>query len=142
MGSPVPPPLCYVADVMLSTILAISMGASLGALLRWLLGTGLNSLWPTLPLGTLAANLLGGLLIGVASEVLARYGGLAPEWRLAVITGFMGGLTTFSTFSLEVSTMIQNREIAIAGLEIGVHVIGSIALTVVGITIVQWLSNN
>lgn len=129
------------AIAMLNVIFAISLGASLGALLRWALGMALNSLWPTLPLGTLAANLIGGLLIGMASEVLARHSGLAPEWRLAVITGFMGGLTTFSTFSLEMSTMILNREMVSAALGISLHVIGSLALTILGITIVQSLSS-
>lgn len=124
---------------MLSAILAISIGASLGALLRWVLGMGLNSIWPTLPLGTLAANLIGGLLIGVASELLTRHSGLAPEFRFAVITGFMGGLTTFSTFSLEMSAMILNRELASAAMGISLHVMGSIALTILGITIVQAL---
>lgn len=134
--------LHYMAAAMLSAIFAISIGAALGALLRWVLGMGLNSLWPTLPLGTLAANLIGGLLIGVASVFFANHSGLAPEWRLAVITGFMGGLTTFSTFSLEVGTMIQSRELASAALEIGLHVIGSIALTILGIAIAQSLSGS
>jgi CrcB protein len=103
---------------------------------------GLNSLWPTLPLGTLAANLIGGLLVGLASEFFANHSGLAPEWRLAVITGFLGGLTTFSTFSLEVATMIQNRELASVTLEIGLHVVGSVALTILGIAIAQFLSSS
>lgn len=127
---------------MISTILAISLGASLGALLRWVLALSLNSAWPTLPLGTLVANLIGGLLIGLASEFFTRQGGLSPEWRFAIFTGFFGGLTTFSAFSLEVSTLIQNRELALAGLEIGLHVIGSIALTILGIFIVQSLYSN
>lgn len=125
---------------MPSAIIAIAAGAALGALLRWVLGMGLNSLWPTIPLGTLAANLLGGLLIGIASEFFRAYSGLAPEWRLFVITGFMGGLTTFSTFSLETSTLIQSRELASAALEIAVHVAGSISLTLLGIVLVQYLT--
>lgn len=125
-----------------TAIFAISIGAALGALLRWVLGLSLNSFWPTIPLGTLAANLIGGLLIGVASEFFRNHSGLSPEWRLAVITGFMGGLTTFSTFSLEVGSLIQSREIASAALEIGLHVVGSIGLTLLGIVIVQYLSHS
>ena len=125
---------------MASAIIGISIGAALGALLRWALGMSLNSLWPTIPLGTLAANLIGGLLIGVASEFFASHGGLSPVWRLFIITGFMGGLTTFSTFSLEVSTLLQQRELAFAALQIGIHVGGSIILTLAGIGLVQYLT--
>ncbi|MEO6984646.1 MAG: fluoride efflux transporter CrcB [Paralcaligenes sp.] len=121
----------------LTAIVAISIGAALGALLRWVLGLSLNHLWPTMPLGTLAANLIGGLLIGVAAEFFRNHGGLAPEWRLAIITGFMGGLTTFSTFSLEVVSQIQSRGLGSAALEIGLHVVGSIGLTLLGIILVQ-----
>ncbi len=83
---------------MLSAVLAISAGASLGALLRWGLGLWLNAWFPAIPPGTLAANLIGGYLIGVAMGVFAHHVALPPEWRLFVITGFLGGLTTFSTF--------------------------------------------
>jgi CrcB protein len=86
---------------MLYSILAISIGASAGAVSRWFLGLGLNALFPTIPLGTLAANLLGGYLIGLALTFFAGNPSLPPEWRLLVITGFLGGLTTFSTFSAE-----------------------------------------
>ena len=76
--------------------LAVFGGAGFGALLRWVLGSWLNPVWPLMPLGTVAANLLGGLAVGVASAYFAHNTALAPEWRLLVITGFMGGLTTFS----------------------------------------------
>ena len=92
---------------MLGSLLAISVGASLGAISRWLLGLGLNALFPLLPPGTLVANLLGGYLIGVAVAVFTAYPALSPEWRLLVITGFLGGLTTFSTFSAEVTNLLQ-----------------------------------
>ena len=82
-------------------VLAISGGAALGANARWLLGLWLNALFPALPLGTLAANLLGGWLIGLALGVFAWLPALAPEWRLFLVTGFLGALTTFSTFSAE-----------------------------------------
>ncbi|OWT66312.1 fluoride efflux transporter CrcB [Candidimonas nitroreducens] len=126
---------------MNAAIVVISIGAALGALLRWVLGISLNALWPTIPLGTLVANLVGGLLIGVANEFFRNHAGLPPEWRLAVITGFMGGLTTFSTFSLETATLIQGGEIGAAALEIGLHVVGSVALTLLGIFIVQYVAS-
>ncbi|HEX5486373.1 MAG TPA: fluoride efflux transporter CrcB, partial [Limnobacter sp.] len=87
---------------MIQSIFAICAGASLGAVLRWGLGNGLNHLFPTVPPGTLVANLLGGYLIGLAIAWFSHHAELAPEWRLLVITGFLGGLTTFSTFSAEV----------------------------------------
>src|SRR5690606_26092413 len=114
---------------MVQAVIAISTGAALGALLRWLLGNALNTLWALVPLGTLAANLLGGLLIGVADEFLMNRPDLAPEWRLAVITGFLGGLTTFSTFSLEIATSIEGRRIAAVIVETGLHLLGSVSLT-------------
>jgi fluoride exporter len=82
-----------------SPVLAISFGAAAGALLRWQLGVGMNSLLPNLPLGTLAANLIGGYIIGLAVAYFSQAPNIAPEWRLLIITGFCGGLTTFSTFS-------------------------------------------
>lgn len=125
---------------MMSAVIGISVGAALGALLRWGLGMGMNNIWPTIPLGTLAANLVGGLLIGLASEFFASHGGLPPAWRLSIITGFLGGLTTFSTFSLEVSTLLQQRALAFAALQISLHVVGSIVLVLAGIGLVQYLT--
>ncbi|MBF3723729.1 fluoride efflux transporter CrcB, partial [Burkholderia pseudomallei] len=89
---------------MFYSIVAIFVGAGFGALLRWFLSIGLNALLPEVPLGTLASNLIGGYLIGIAVVAFATRAGLPPEWRLFVITGFMGGLTTFSTYSVEVMT--------------------------------------
>jgi CrcB protein len=117
---------------MLNSILAICLGASLGALLRWLLGLSLNSLFPAIPLGTLTANLVGGYLIGVAVALFAAYPALAPEWRLLVITGFLGGLTTFSTFSAEVVSLLQEGRMFWAGLAISAHVLGSLLMTLLG----------
>lgn len=121
---------------MLPSILAISVGAAAGAILRWLLGTVLNSLFPTIPLGTLSANLAGGYLIGVAMTLFASLPGLAPEWRLLVITGFLGGLTTFSTFSAEVTILLQQGRFLWAGAAISAHVAGSLLMTLLGIATV------
>ncbi len=118
---------------MLASILAISAGASAGAVLRWLLGMSLNAMFPAIPPGTLAANLIGGYLIGVAMAVFADHPGLPPEWRLLVVTGFLGGLTTFSTFSAEVTTLIQQGRLLWACAAIGIHVAGSLALTLLGL---------
>ena len=105
---------------MMST-LAVFCGAGLGALLRWGLGTWLNPLLPLLPLGTVAANLFGGLLVGLASAFFTGHAGLPPEWRLLVITGFLGGLTTFSTFSAEVVALIGRQQYAWALAEASVQ---------------------
>jgi len=118
---------------MLNSILAISLGAAAGAVLRWLLGLSLNSLFPAIPLGTLTANLIGGYLIGVAVAVFAGHPGLAPEWRLLIITGFLGGLTTFSTFSAEVIALLQEGRLLWAGMAISAHVVGSLMMTILGI---------
>lgn len=117
---------------MLSAILAISLGAALGALSRWGLGVGLNHLLPALPLGTLVANLVGGYLIGLALALFAQLPQLPPEWRLFVITGFLGGLTTFSTFSAEVVHALQAGHTGWAAATVATHVLGSLALTLAG----------
>lgn len=124
---------------MLGPILAISAGAALGALLRWFLGTSLNMLLPALPPGTLAANLLGGYLIGIAVAFFAAHPSLPPEWRLFVITGFLGGLTTFSTFSAEVVSPLMAGRWAWAVGVVLTHVLGSVAMTLLGIgTVALW----
>lgn len=124
---------------MIGSILAISAGASLGAVSRWLLGNALNALFPTIPPGTLAANLLGGYLIGMAVSFFSQQAGLAPEWRLFVITGFLGGLTTFSTFSAEVTTLLQQGRMLWAVGAISIHVIGSLLMTLAGMATVALL---
>ena len=118
---------------------AVGGGAAVGAWMRWGLGAMLNPLFPTLPLGTLAANLIGGLLMGVAMEVVTRHTLLAPELRLLVTTGFLGGLTTFSTFSAEITTLLLRREWLWTTLGIAAHVVGSIVLTVAGILLARAL---
>ncbi|HET9112825.1 MAG TPA: fluoride efflux transporter CrcB [Burkholderiales bacterium] len=114
-------------------LVAVGTGAAFGAWLRWILGLWLNPLFPTLPLGTLAANLGGGYIIGLAMAFFAQQPGLSPEWRLLVITGFLGGLTTFSTFSAEVFTLLSRQQWHWGGLEILAHVAGSITMTGLGV---------
>ncbi len=118
--------------------IAVFIGAGSGALLRWLFGTALNPLFPTLPLGTLAANLLGGFLIGLTLAWSARHPGLPPEMRLFLITGFLGGLTTFSTFSAEIVSLLARRELLWGFIAIGAHLIGSLALTSIGLVVAHW----
>jgi|TARA_R100001143_G_scaffold35693_1_gene33287 fluoride exporter len=118
-------------------VVAVSAGAALGANARWLLGLWLNALFPALPLGTLAANLLGGWLIGLALGVFAWLPALAPEWRLFLVTGFLGALTTFSTFSAEMFEHLQSGRWAVALAGIAVHVAGSLAMTGLGFAMVS-----
>lgn len=125
--------------MMLSAFLAVGLGAAVGAWLRWGLGLWLNAFQPNLPLGTLAANLAGGYLIGLAIAFFAQHPGLSPEWRLFVITGFLGGLTTFSTFSAEVFTLFSRAQLAAALFAIAVHVTGSLAMTGLGVLTYKWI---
>jgi CrcB protein len=124
---------------MWKSVIAISIGASLGALLRWWFGAQLNSLFPTVPPGTLAANLVGGYLVGIAIAFFATYSAISPEWRLFVITGFCGGLTTFSTFSAEIVTLLQQGRSLWAIGAAAVHLTGSVLMTLAGIATVQWI---
>lgn len=127
---------------MFKLILSISMGASIGAVMRWQLGIKLNALYPQLPLGTLSANLLGGYIIGLAASYTAQHPNLSPEWRLLIMTGFCGGLTTFSTFSLEVVNLLQQGKFTWAMANISTHVLGSLLMTFLGFAtwqaIKQW----
>jgi len=120
----------------LVAILLVSGGASAGALLRWLLGLGLNALFPAIPPGTLAANLIGGYLVGVMLAFLSVPGTYGPELRLLLVTGFLGGLTTFSSFSGEVALLLQQGRVGLAGLGVAAHVIGSVTLTLAGMATV------
>jgi fluoride exporter len=129
-------------STLVYSILSIFIGAGLGALLRWVLSLGLNAIFPAIPLGTLASNLIGGYLIGVAAVFFSVKAGLPPEWRLFIITGFMGGLTTFSTFSAEVVTSLVQNQLGWALAEAGVHLFGSFALTALGMWMARiWLVN-
>ena len=119
---------------------AVGVGAALGAWLRWALGVGLNAAWPALPLGTLCSNLIGGYLIGVAVEIFSQQGSLPAELRLLIITGFLGGLTTFSTFSAEAVGLLLRSQYFSALILISTHLFGSIVLTILGIHSVRAFS--
>jgi fluoride exporter len=122
-----------------SGVAAVGIGAALGAWLRWGLGAAMNALVPALPMGTLAANLIGGYLVGVAVAIFEQYGGLAPELRLFVITGFLGGLTTYSTFSAESVSLLTTGRYGWALAHTLAHLLGSICMTVLGIASVRAL---
>ncbi len=116
-----------------SAFLAVALGAVLGAWARWGLATWLNPSNPGLPLGTLAANIGGGYLVGLAVAFFAANATMTPEWRLACITGFLGALTTFSTFSAESVELLMAGRYGAAALHSGAHLFGSIAATLLGI---------
>jgi len=122
-----------------SAVAAVGVGAAVGAWLRWALGAALNPVFPTLPLGTLAANLVGGYLIGLAVAFFADNASIPPEVRLLVITGFLGGLTTFSTFSAEAVTLLTRAQYGWGAALIFSHLAGSIAMTVLGIATFNWM---
>ena len=129
------------ASGLLSGGIGIAIGAALGALLRWRLGLWLNPVFPTIPLGTLAANLIGGLLIGIVIEYAAINAAFPPALRLAAVSGFLGGLTTFSTFSAETVNLLMRREYAWSFALVGAHLFGSLALTALGILAVRFIAS-
>jgi CrcB protein len=120
-----------------AVLLAVGAGAILGAWLRWALSYWLNPRLAQLPLGTLASNLVGGYLIGVAIAVFAIHPSVPPFWRLLIITGFLGGLTTFSTFSAESVVLLQGDQWRAAALHAAAHVGGSVLATLAGIATVR-----
>lgn len=124
----------------MSAVAAVATGAVLGAWLRWGLTAWLNPIVPSLPLGTLLANLGGGYLVGLAVALFNMNPALTPEWRLACITGFLGALTTFSTFSAESVQLLQSARYAAAFIHSGAHLVGSIAATLLGFATVRGLS--
>lgn len=125
--------------MILYSFIAIGLGAAIGSWMRWGLGLWLNSMLPELPLGTLLANLAGGYLIGVAVAFFMQQPGLSPEWRLFIITGFLGGLTTFSTFSAETVTLLTRGQYAWVAVIITTHLGGSLLMTLLGIQTFKWM---
>jgi CrcB protein len=121
----------------LASFLAVGFGAFAGAVARWLLGLALNPILPALPLGTLAANLVGALVMGMALGAFAHYETLPVAWRLAITTGFLGGLTTFSTFSGETVTLMLRQQYAWTTAIIAAHLVGSLVLTLAGIGLMR-----
>lgn len=121
----------------LGGFLAVGIGAALGAWLRWIFGIVLNPLFANLLLGTLAANLVGGYLIGVAVEYFTHRDSLSPELRLFVIVGFLGGLTTFSSFSAEAVELLSDRDFLWSFVLVAAHLLGSLAMTFLGILTVR-----
>lgn len=119
---------------------AVGIGAALGAWTRWGQATALNHVVPAMPLGTLIANLAGGFLIGAAFEWFVQHAALPAEYRLFFITGFLGSLTTFSAFSLEAVMLLQEARYGWAMLLIGSHLIGSLAMTLLGFAVVRALT--
>lgn len=124
---------------MWRSFIAVSLGGVLGCLLRWGLAIFLNSYFPAIPPGTLAANLIGCYIIGMAIAFFTVSPAFAPEWRLFVTTGFCGGLTTFSTFSAEIVLLLQSGRPLWALAGVGAHLIGSLLMTFAGVATVVWL---
>ena len=124
---------------MIKSLIAIAVGGSAGSILRWLLSLRLNALFPALPPGTLTVNLIGGFIIGAAMAFFLRNPELDPAWKLLIITGFCGGLTTFSTFSLEIVTMMQSGNYLWAMTSAFTHVLGSLLMTFAGFWLVSLL---
>lgn len=125
----------------LTAFLSVGLGASIGAWLRWLLSIGLNAVFPLLPLGTLIANMFGGYLMGLAMGFITLGGMVSPELRLLVITGFLGGLTTFSTFSAESVSLISRGDYGWASLHLLSHLLGSLLMTGLGLLTVELLKS-
>ena len=119
--------------------LAVGVGAALGAWARWGLGVLLNPVFPTIPLGTLAANMTGGLLIGLTMGALSHFEALAPEIRLLVTTGFLGALTTYSTFSAETVSLMLRQQWGWATTLIFAHLAGSLLMTIVGVGVARFV---
>ena len=129
------------ATSMYKSIIAVSFGAMLGALLRWGASLALNELWSTIPLGTLLVNVAGSFCIGFGLRFFETLPGIAPEWKLFVCTGFLGALTTFSTFSAEIGILIQQQRLLMAFGGVLLHVAGSLTAFFLGIWLFQALSS-
>lgn len=124
---------------MWKPILAVALGSAAGGVLRWGLSQRLNSLFIQLPPGTLLSNLIAGYIVGLAVAWLTQAPGLSVEWRLLIITGFCGGLSTFSTFSVEIVALLQRGQYGMALGGVALHLFGSLAMTAAGIATVLWV---
>ncbi|RLM27867.1 fluoride ion transporter CrcB [Brenneria alni] len=125
---------------MLSTLLVVFIGGGIGSVARWQLGIRFNGANPTMPVGTLLANLIGAFIIGGALAYFLRHPHLDQHWKTLITTGLCGGLTTFSTFSAEVVMLLQTGHLAAAGLHVLLNLTGSLLLTALAFTLVTWLT--
>ena len=125
---------------LVTVLAAVALGAVLGAWMRWALSYWLNPRLENLPLGTLTSNLIGGYLIGLAIAAFAAHPSVPPFWRLVIVTGFLGGLTTFSTFSAESVVLMQGAQWASAAVHAVAHLGGSLLATVAGIATYRLLA--
>lgn len=125
---------------MVKSLIAVIIGGSTGCVIRWLLSLRLNAIWPLLPPGTLLVNLLGGFIIGGALAFFLRQPQLDPAWKLLITTGLCGGMTTFSTFSVEIFALLQAGNYVWAITSVLVHVFGSLLMTALGFALMMWLA--
>ncbi len=124
---------------MLKSLLAVVIGGAVGCSLRWLISLRFNALFPNLPPGTLLVNLVGGLIIGAALAFFVRNPHIDPFWKLLIVTGLCGGLTTFSTFSAEIVGLLQTGKYLWAMSSVMIHVVGSLLMTFAGFALVNLL---
>lgn len=125
---------------MFSTLLAVFIGGGLGSVARWYVSMKMNGMTPVLPIGTLTVNLIGAFIIGLGIAIFSRLTHLDPVWKLLLTTGFCGGLTTFSSFSLEVVYMLQDGRFADALLNMFLNLAGSLAMTLLAFMLVSWFT--
>jgi len=125
---------------MFSTLLAVFIGGGLGSVARWYVSMKMNGMTAVLPVGTLTVNLVGAFIIGLGIAIFSRLTHLDPVWKLLLTTGFCGGLTTFSTFSLEVVYMLQDGRFAGALLNMFLNLAGSLAMTLLAFMLVSWFT--
>ncbi|TKI07840.1 fluoride efflux transporter CrcB [Martelella alba] len=124
---------------MLYSLIAVMIGGGVGCAARFLISMWINPLFPTLPPGTLMVNLLGGFIIGSALAFFVKYPGLDPAWKVMITTGFCGGLTTFSTFSAEIITLLQNGNYLWAITSVFTHLLGSLLMTFAGFALISFI---
>ncbi len=125
---------------MIPSLIAVIFGGAAGCVIRWQLGVRLNGFFPSLPPGTLLVNLAGGFIIGAALAWFTRHPQLDPAWKLLISTGLCGGMTTFSTFSVEIFILLQEGSYGWAAFSVLSHVLGSLTMTAGGFYLVMALS--